>query len=122
MGRIFAWIGGVLAAIIVIALIAVNVSPLGRLYLWAGTGLVAKQNCSLVFVSGLDEERANALYITPLLGNAADLIHYEIDRENREVTAGVLGLFWRQRAVWRDGLGCTLVHGSGDFGVVRVFC
>ena len=115
MGRIFVWIGGGLAAVIVIALIAVNVSPVGRLYLWAGTGLVAKQNCSLVFVSGLDEERANALYITPLLGSAASLIHYEIDREDREVTAGVLGLFWRQRAVWRDGLGCTLVHGNADF-------
>lgn len=115
MGRIFAWVGSVLAAVTVIALIAVNVSPVGRLYLWAGTGLVAKQNCSLGFVSGLDEERANALYITPLLGSAASLIHYEIDREDREVTAGVLGLFWRQRAVWRDGLGCTLVHGNGDF-------
>lgn len=115
MGRLFAWIGGILAAVIVIVLVAVNVSPVGRLYLWAGTGLVAKQNCSLVFVSGLDEDRANALYITPLLGNAASLIRYDIDREDREVTAGVLGLFWRQRAVWRDGLGCTLVHGSGDF-------
>lgn len=115
MGRIFAWIGGVLAAAIVIALVALNVSPVGRIYLWAGTGLVAKQNCSLVFVSGLDEARANALYVTPLLGDAASLIHYRIDREEREVTAGVLGLFWRQRAVWRDGLGCTLVHGTGDF-------
>lgn len=115
MGRIFAWIGSVIAAVIVIALVALNVSPVGRIYLWAGTGLVAKQNCSLVFVSGLEEERANALYITPLLGDAASLIHYEIDRERREVTAGVLGMFWRQRAVWRDGLGCTLVHGTGDF-------
>jgi hypothetical protein len=118
MGRIFAWIGGGLAAAIVIALVALNVSPIGRLYLWAGTGLVAKQNCSLVFVSGLDEERANALYITPLLGDAASLIDYDIDREAREVTAGVLGMFWRQRAVWRDGLGCTLVHGTGDFDPV----
>ncbi|MEN0652826.1 MULTISPECIES: serine hydrolase domain-containing protein [Hyphobacterium] len=115
MGRIFAWIGGGFAAVIVIALIALNVSPLGRIYLWAGTGLVAKQNCSLVFVSGMEEAQANTLYITPLLGDAASLIQYEINREEREVTASVLGVFWRQRAVWRDGLGCTLVHGTGDF-------
>ena len=87
MGRIFAWIGGGLVAVFVIALIALNVSPFGRLYLWAGTGLVAKQNCSLVFISGMDEDRANALYITPLLGDAASLIHYDIDREAREVPA-----------------------------------
>jgi len=38
-----------------------------------------------------------------------------MDEENREVSASLLGLFWTQRAVWRDGLGCTLVHGGHGF-------
>lgn len=115
MGRLVAWLGALVVALVVVGALALNLSPVGRIYLWAGTGLVAKQTCSLVFVSGLEPGRAQALYITPLLGGAANLIGHDIDEEAREVTASALGLFWRQRAVYREGLGCTLVHGSGDF-------
>ena len=92
-----------------------NTSAFGTIFLPSGTGITAKQTCSLTFVSGLPAERAQALYTDPLLGEAAGLVSTDIDYEAGEVTSGVLGLFWRQRAVYRDGLGCTLVHGSGDF-------
>jgi len=106
----------IIAALIVAGgLLALNLSPLGRSYLPAGTGLVAKQICSLTFVSGLDTDQAKSIYVDPLLGPAEALIHYELDAEAGEVRSGVLGLFWRQRAVHREGLGCTLVHGHGDF-------
>jgi len=106
----------IIAALIVAGgLLALNLSPLGRSYLPAGTGLVAKQVCSLTFVSGLDTDRAKSIYVDPLLGPAVNLVTYDLDSEAREVRSGVLGLFWRQRAVYREGLGCTLVHGRGHF-------
>ncbi|MEA1943060.1 MAG: serine hydrolase [Pseudomonadota bacterium] len=106
----------IIAALIVAGgLLVINLSPLGRSYLPSGTGLVAKQVCSLTFVSGLDTEQAKSIYVDPLLGPAETLIRYDLDAEAREVRSGVLGLFWRQRAVYRDGLGCTLVHGRGQF-------
>lgn len=89
-------------------------SGISRIYLNAGTGITAKQLCSLTFVSGLAPERAAELYVDPLLGGAKGLIRVAVDDGAGEVRASVLGL-WRQRAVYRPGLGCTLVHGSGEF-------
>jgi CubicO group peptidase (beta-lactamase class C family) len=106
---------GVLVVAIGAGAVYLNTSPIGTIFVPTGTGITAKQTCSLAFVSGLDAERARALYVDPLLGDVADLITTDIDYETGEVTAGVLGLFWRQTAIHRDGLGCTLVHGSGDF-------
>ncbi|MGX6647004.1 serine hydrolase domain-containing protein [Maricaulaceae bacterium MS644] len=115
MKKILLGAAGVLAVAIGAGLVYLNTSTLGRIYLPSGTGITAKQTCSLAFVSGLDANRARALYLDPLLGDVADLVSTDIDYETGEVTAGVLGLFWRQTAIHRDGLGCTLVHGSPDF-------
>lgn len=90
-------------------------SVTGRIYLPSGTGLTAKQTCSLTFVSGLDPDRAHALYIQPLLGMADALISVEIDHDARSVTSTIPGGLFRQTAVYRDGLGCTLVHDPEDF-------
>ena len=107
------------AGIVVVAIGAgalyLNQSTIGRIYLPSGTGITAKQVCSLVFVSGLEPERARALYTDPLLGPALPLVSVSVDETRREVEASALGLAWRQRAVYREGLGCTLVHGSGAF-------
>lgn len=115
MKKILLGAAGVLAVAIGAGVVYLNTSTLGTIYLPSGTGITAKQTCSLAFVSGLDADRARALYVDPLLGDVADLVTTDIDYEAGEVTAGVLGVFWRQRAIHRDGLGCTLVHGSGDF-------
>tara|TARA_R110000868_G_scaffold76499_4_gene219925 strand:+ start:12355 stop:13740 length:1386 start_codon:yes stop_codon:yes gene_type:complete len=108
-------IGGTLAALVVAGVVALNLSPIGRIYLPSGTGIVAKQMCSLSWVSGLDPDQAYAMYLEPLLGDAGSVIGYTMDEDAHEVRASVLGLFWTQRAVWRDGLGCTLVHGGHGF-------
>ncbi|MEO1574277.1 MAG: serine hydrolase, partial [Pseudomonadota bacterium] len=106
----------VLVAVGIIALVVwLQVSDIGRIYLPTGTGITAKQVCSLHFVSGLDPERARALYTSPLLDDADPLVRVSVDREKKEVRSSALGLIARQRAVYREGLGCTLVHGSGDF-------
>jgi hypothetical protein len=101
-------------ALLVAGAIAFNLSPIGRIYLHSGTGIVAKQTCSLTFVTGLESERAQDLYVRPLLGAAADFISVDIDEEDREVRTSIFGL-WGKHAVYRDGLGCSLVHDSRNF-------
>ena len=108
-------LAGTAAVILVGGLAALNLSPVGRVYLPSGTGIVAKQTCSLTWVSGLDSEFARSVYLDPLLGAAGSVITTDIDEEARTVSAGVLGIFWKQTAVWRDGLGCTLVHDADAF-------
>ena len=115
MKKLLAGAAGALVLGLGAGLVWLNTSTLGRIYLPSGTGITAKQTCSLVFVSGLDPEQAQDLYTRPLLGAAGQVITVNLDAERREVSAAVLGLFWRQRAVFREGLGCTLVHGSDAF-------
>ncbi|WP_417492594.1 serine hydrolase domain-containing protein [Maricaulis sp.] len=106
---------GASGAVLAAGLAALNLSPIGQIYLPSATGIVAKQMCSLTWVSGLDPDQARALYLDPLLGDAGSVLTHHIDADNHQVTANFLGLFWTQRAVWRDGLGCTLVHGGHGF-------
>lgn len=106
---------GVLIVLGGAALAGVNATTLGRIYLPSGTGITAKQLCSLTFVSGLEPDRARALYLDPLLGEAGHLMQVDLDLEAETVTASVFGVLYRQRAVHRDGLGCTLVHDPNRF-------
>ncbi|MEM1412764.1 MAG: serine hydrolase [Pseudomonadota bacterium] len=84
-------------------------SPYHRIALWMATGVTAKQLCSLTFVSGLKAERAWSLYLAPQLRWATDLVAWDVDRGAAWATANVRGLY-EQTAVYRDGLGCTLVR------------
>ena len=113
--RRLAWVIALIAALFVGGWLYVSQSTWGRIYLPSGAGLTAKQACSLTFVSGLDPERAQTDYIDPLLGPAKSLISLEVDRSARRTTSAIFGLFYRQTAVFRDGLGCTLVHDPDQF-------
>ena len=115
MKRVLLGAAGLLVVAAGAGAIYLNTSDFGRIFLPTGTGITAKQTCSLTFVSGLEPERARSLYTDPLLGEVAGFVKTDTDRDARAVTAGVLGLLWRQRAVYREGLGCTLVHGTGAF-------
>ena len=78
------------------------------------TGVVAHNVCSKSFVSGLDPqtvfsetvERAGIRRLRPLL-------RFHLDRTARTVDASVAGLL-TSRAVFREGLGCVLRHGSPE--------
>jgi len=78
------------------------------------TGLVAHNVCSKVFVSGLDPEtvfsetteRAGVRRLRPLL-------KFDVDRGAKLVDASLAGGF-SSRAVFRDGLGCVLLHGAKE--------
>ena len=50
--------GTALAVLLAAGITALNLSPIGRVYLPSGTGIVAKQMCSLTWVSGLDPDQA----------------------------------------------------------------
>lgn len=109
------WIAGITGGIALAAIAALNISPIGRIYIPSGTGILAKQLCSMVFVSELDADYARSVYLDPLLGGAGGIMAVNLDEEAGTVTAAVGGLFWKQQAVHRDGLGCTLVHGDRSF-------
>ncbi|MEE4304127.1 MAG: serine hydrolase [Wenzhouxiangella sp.] len=103
-----------LIVLVVVGLAVFLASPLNRVYLPTATGISAKQACSLHFVSGLSLERARSLYIDPLLEPALPVLRVSIDEDRRQASASLLGLY-RQTAVFRQGLGCTLVHDESRF-------
>jgi CubicO group peptidase (beta-lactamase class C family) len=74
-----------------------------------GTGYTAKIVCSNVFIAGRDPQEVLAVDVQapghPLLG----FISVDVDRERETVSAALLGLFGRNQAVHREGLGCASV-------------
>jgi CubicO group peptidase (beta-lactamase class C family) len=77
-----------------------------------GTGFVAKHLCSLVFVSGLDPERAMEIYVEPPIFPLAPFVAYEVDREIQTIrTSSFMGLV-ESEAAYRPGCGCTVLHDS----------
>ena len=77
------------------------------------TGFVADVVCSETFVSGLDPrknftETTDAMPGTGLITWAMDTI---VDLTRKDVTVTLFGL-GRSHAVYREGLGCTLDHGT----------
>jgi CubicO group peptidase (beta-lactamase class C family) len=86
-----------------------------RLYRTAllGSGFVAEMLCGGVFVSGRD---ADAVKAEDLAGPGYELLrHFQIrlDTQTRSATASAYG-FAAQTAIFRDGLGCTLIDGKTE--------
>jgi len=75
------------------------------------TGFFANILCSETFVSGLDPVRTFAETTSAMPGSG--LLTWatddRVDRARKDVTVTLFGLF-RSRAVYRDGVGCTLDH------------
>ncbi len=67
--------------------------------------------CASVFISGREPERSHEELLRPLpgMGLVNWAMHYEVDREHREVRSAIAGGF-QSRAVYRDRLGCSLVE------------
>ena len=77
------------------------------------TGTVAHDLCSETFVSQLDPDQvfAESLKPRPGLRWIAWAMNHTVDRGRREARASLAGAL-PSRAVFRDGLGCVLVHGD----------
>jgi hypothetical protein len=67
------------------------------------------QLCSAIFVAGLDPGRFYREAIAPEIAPVSSLIHYDIDRAHRAVTASLAGIIY-SRAVYRGPLGCQVEH------------
>jgi len=81
------------------------------------SGFTSHQVCSETFVSGLDPQQvyAERVHPTGALKYFGYLIDYEVDRSKREVVTTVAGAY-RTRAVYRDNMGCLLLHGTEEIG------
>jgi CubicO group peptidase (beta-lactamase class C family) len=77
------------------------------------TGYVSHIVCSYIFVAGLELGRVDEEEITnnPAFTGFHWALHYQVDRERRELTARAIGLF-ESRAVYREGLGCINLNGE----------
>ncbi len=70
-----------------------------------GTGLAAKQLCSLVFVSRMSPEQAMTQYVNPLLGPLPPFLRWTIDPATKQTRVSAMG-FAPARAVAHPGYGC----------------
>ena len=104
------WLPFILVALAIAAAIA-----LPRVYRTAllGSGIAAQILCAGVFVSGRDPQSVLAEDLT---GKGYELLSYfqhELDRDGERVSASTYGLA-RQTAIYRQGLGCTLLDGKSE--------
>ena len=107
--RILKWVLGI---VFVVALVAVAwVATKGKDVLRVATGSVSRSLCSAAFVSGVDPDRLYAEEQLPRMRPLDWALRYDIDRSRREVRTTVAGAFGA-RAVYREGLGCLVVHGD----------
>jgi CubicO group peptidase (beta-lactamase class C family) len=78
------------------------------------TGVVAHNVCSKSFVSGLDPAMVFAETVEREgLRRLRRVLSFQIDRTGKTVDASVGGLF-ASHALFHDGLGCVLRHGSQE--------
>ncbi len=102
MGQKIGW--GVLGLVVVGLFFGVR---FGLQYLNIATSYAAKTMCSGVFVAGrTPEAMVEDLYAVSFVGT-------QVDTENKSVTSSLYGLA-KSQAVYRPGLGCTLVNGSTE--------
>lgn len=79
-----------------------------------GNGYVAKNICSGVFVSEIDENTVIDHYVAPVVDPLPLLWKVEIDRENNLVSSSdiIFRDLFKQTAYFRPGFGCTLLQDS----------
>lgn len=100
-----------------LAIIAVLIAGIAGYYLWQivliGAAYKAKVLCSGVFISERDPK---SILSEELADGKHPYLNYfdaDIDYQGKSVTASLLGLA-KRKAVFRRGLGCTLVIGSTE--------
>jgi CubicO group peptidase (beta-lactamase class C family) len=72
------------------------------------------QLCSAVFIAGLDPAQYYREAIEPKFGPVGRFLHYEIDRERREVHVSLAGVV-NSRAIYDGRYGCRVIHSGVGF-------
>ncbi|MEO3385493.1 serine hydrolase [Mesorhizobium sp. CAU 1741] len=115
-GTILKWMAATLVGLILGVSIWLYATPPALIRV--GTGYSAKIVCSSHFVSGRDAGEALAVDVQapghPLLG----YIDVDVDADTGMVSASLLGLFGENRAVYREGAGCTSLPAGGEPSVL----
>jgi CubicO group peptidase (beta-lactamase class C family) len=105
----------VVAGTLVLALvIALSISFRPDRAIRVATGVVAHNVCSKFFVSGLDSQTAFAESSDRAgIRSLRWGLSYDLDRVSETVSVSLVGLF-RNRATFREGLGCVLLLGPKE--------
>src|SRR5277367_403522 len=92
--------------------LAAFMAPAGRDLLLVATNSVSRSLCASAFVSRVDPARVFKDEQLPSMRSLGWAMRFHLDPDQREVRTDLLGAF-AARAVYREGLGCVLVHGDG---------
>jgi CubicO group peptidase (beta-lactamase class C family) len=101
------WLGGIVAVAVVGLLAWLFIAPPDLIRV--GSGYSAKIVCSNVFLADRDPQEVLAVDVQAPGHPLLRLMRVSVDRQVGTVTAGLLGVFGKSIAVFRDGLGCTNV-------------
>jgi hypothetical protein len=106
------WIGAALVVAVPVVLIA-KYHP--ERAIRVATAAVAHNTCAKAFVSGQDPAMAYA-EVTEREGvrSIRPALRHGVDRASKTVEVSLLGLL-RSRAVYREGFGCVLLHGTEPY-------
>ena len=106
--RIWGWVMGAM----IVAVLAAAEHPLYRAAL-VGAGYTAEMLCSGLFVSHRKEQDIVAQELSGPGYELLALFFHTVDLDKKRVTASIPG-FASQTAIFRDGLGCTLLNGRNE--------
>lgn len=106
--RIWGWVMGAM----IVAVLAAAEHPLYRAAL-VGAGYTAEMLCSGLFVSHRKEQDIVAQELSGPGYELLALFFHTVDLDKKRVTASIPG-FTSQTAIFRDGLGCTLLNGRNE--------
>ncbi|MEK1895680.1 MAG: serine hydrolase [Rhizobium sp.] len=112
----------VLRAVKALALLLVVIVAMGAAWLYVsppellrvGDGYAAKIVCSNVFLAGRDPEQVLYEDVQAPGNPLLRLVRVAVDRQEKRVTARILGVFAPGYAIYRGALGCSSVP-DGDF-------
>lgn len=100
-----------LGVLVVAVLVLCGFVAMSRDKFLVATNSVSHAICTAVFVSHVDPDMVWREEQQPGMRPIGWAMRYHVDAPAHEARASILGLFGA-RAVYRDGLGCTLVHGA----------
>ncbi|KXO76509.1 serine hydrolase domain-containing protein [Brucella anthropi] len=108
MKRIVKFVGGLLLAIVLGAILWLTVRPPELLRV--GTGYAAKIICSNVFVAGRDADSVLADDVQAPGNPLLRFLNASLDKNNSSVTVRIFGFFAPSTATYRPALGCANIQ------------